>query len=207
MELAWNPSLSFGVSYKIYIGLAAGVYYTNLDVGNGTNAFIYGLTPGVMYYFAATAKDAQNVESPFSNETSYMITIVNGKPTLVLNSGRLVNTYVVNGQLYHLMQLSMGVANVTQAFTWTNGSSGFLLESSPDLIHWSPLQITPIKIPVGATSIPIVDPNTNSQQFYRIVTNSPSAFNGSLSGVYLAQNLNMTKLAQSLKESVKKAIL
>jgi len=69
--LAWNPSLSTNVAgYKIYYGGASEVYTNIINVGNVTNATIFGLTAGATYYFALTAYDSLANQSGFSTEVS-----------------------------------------------------------------------------------------------------------------------------------------
>ncbi len=74
VTLAWNPSISTNVTaYKIYYGPSSGAYTNAVCVGGGTNVTLSNLTAGNTYYFAATAVDSNNVESQFSNETSYAV--------------------------------------------------------------------------------------------------------------------------------------
>src|SRR5271170_777476 len=100
VTLAWNPITSTNVvSYKVYCGLASGVYTNAISVCVTTNATITNLTPGVAYYFVATAVDASGNESPFSNEAVYsvpansVVSPTNQAPTL--NS--ISNMTVISG--------------------------------------------------------------------------------------------------------------
>lgn len=111
--LAWNPSISTNVvGYKIYYGLASGVYNNTISVGNSTNVTITGLIAGTTYYFAATAVDALGVESPFSNVTSYRP----GVPTIRIraaNTGAF--TLAVSGLIGRTYEIE-----ATEDFTaWT----------------------------------------------------------------------------------------
>jgi chitodextrinase len=82
VTLAWSPSISANVAaYKIYYGLASGVYNDSISAAGSTNATITGLAEGTTYYFAATAMDALGVESQFSNETTYSVPM-NSTPPL-----------------------------------------------------------------------------------------------------------------------------
>ena len=72
VALAWTPSPSTNVTnYKIYWGVASGIYGNQFEIGNVTNAIVPSLAYGTTYYFAATALDALGVESAFSNETTW----------------------------------------------------------------------------------------------------------------------------------------
>lgn len=68
VTLAWDHSVSTNVTnYRIYYGTASGVYDTYSEFGYVTTATIQGLEAGI-YYFAATAVDADGNESGYSNE-------------------------------------------------------------------------------------------------------------------------------------------
>ena len=54
--------------YRLHYGTAPGTYLQVVDVGNVTTTPVTGLSSGTTYYFAATALDASNNESAFSNE-------------------------------------------------------------------------------------------------------------------------------------------
>jgi Bacterial Ig domain/Fibronectin type III domain len=69
--LAWDPSAG-ATGYELHYGPASGAYDTTLDTGATTQASVSGLTPGVTYYFAATAYDATR-DSGFSNEVAYLV--------------------------------------------------------------------------------------------------------------------------------------
>lgn len=68
--LAWDavtgPVPAAG--YRIYYGTTPGTYVQVVNVGNVTTTPVMGLSSGTTYYFAATAYDASNNDSPFSNE-------------------------------------------------------------------------------------------------------------------------------------------
>jgi hypothetical protein len=71
VTLAWDASIDQSVTgYRVYIGLAPGVYDTSIDVGTATTYTVTGLEAGRLYYFAATAYDQNGIESTFSNEVS-----------------------------------------------------------------------------------------------------------------------------------------
>jgi hypothetical protein len=103
VTLAWNPSISTNVvGYKIYCGLARGVY-NKVESVTGTNMTMTGLAAGTTYYFTATAVDALGAESPFSNEASY----TTGVPTVRIraaSTGRFVLTVSgLIGQTYEIL--------------------------------------------------------------------------------------------------------
>jgi hypothetical protein len=66
VSLAWDPSSSTGVvGYKVYKGIAAGVYETPITIGNQTGFTLTGLGPGT-WYFTVTAIDAEGNESDYA---------------------------------------------------------------------------------------------------------------------------------------------
>lgn len=69
VKLAWDASISPEiVGYKIYYGTSSGSYSDSVYVGNVFTCTIENLIGGKTYYFAATAVDADNNESGYSNE-------------------------------------------------------------------------------------------------------------------------------------------
>lgn len=88
VTLAWNPSPANNIAgYRLYLGLSSGTYATSLDVGATTNATLANLTPGTTYFFAVTAYDTNNLESPFSGEINYTIPILSNMAQLKISPG------------------------------------------------------------------------------------------------------------------------
>ncbi len=73
VTLAWDES-NEAAGYKIYSGTASNNYTWVVDVGNTTSYTTTNLTDGYTYYFAATAYDATQLESDYSDEISYNAT-------------------------------------------------------------------------------------------------------------------------------------
>jgi hypothetical protein len=71
ITLAWDPS-SGASGYRLYYGVASGVYDTVLDTGASTSASVGGLQVGELYFFAATAINDHG-ESGYSNEVRTVI--------------------------------------------------------------------------------------------------------------------------------------
>jgi hypothetical protein len=59
--------------YKVYHGVAAGVYDAPIDVGNVTTYSISGLAAGKTHYFTVTAYNKDNNESMKAMEVSKAI--------------------------------------------------------------------------------------------------------------------------------------
>ena len=71
--LTWDAVVNSNLSgYRVYYGTAPGVYIQapggGIAVGNVTTYTLSGLNSGTRYYFAVTAVDTSNNESPFSSE-------------------------------------------------------------------------------------------------------------------------------------------
>ena len=81
VTLAWDANTEADLAgYKVHYGTVSGVYTTSVDVHKVTNAVVTGLTGGQTYYFAATAYNAANTESGYSNQVAYSIAAPNGAP-------------------------------------------------------------------------------------------------------------------------------
>lgn len=78
VTLAWDASPDETVvGYRIYWGPATGNYTNSLTLSNVLTATLTNLTAGATYYLAATAFDAEGLESVFSNEIHW-----NGSPSI-----------------------------------------------------------------------------------------------------------------------------
>lgn len=77
VDLSWNPSSS-ATGYYVYWGTSQGVYPNRYNVGTATSQRINGLSNGIRYYFAVTARNTAG-ESGYSNEVS---SIYLSKPTI-----------------------------------------------------------------------------------------------------------------------------
>ncbi len=74
VTLAWDANIEPSLAgYRLHYGKTSRAYSHSVDVGNVTTYTLTGLDPGALYYFAATAYDAQGNESGFSDEISYTI--------------------------------------------------------------------------------------------------------------------------------------
>jgi len=174
VTLAWNPSTSTNVvSYKVYCGLASGVYTNAISVGVTTNATITNLTAGVTYYFVATAVDASGNESPFSNEAVYsvpansVVSPTNQAPTL--NS--ISNMTVISGiqQKIVLTGISSGLANTALPVTITAVSSSTKFVPTLTINYTNPnpigiLTFTPMQAGTATVSVTVNNGQTTNNK-------------------------------------------
>jgi len=74
------------VGYYSKYGPTSGNYTNKVDVGNVTNATLYGLVEGATYFFVVTAYNDWGLESDPSNEVSYTVPSSTNIPTVALTS-------------------------------------------------------------------------------------------------------------------------
>lgn len=72
VTLRWDASAGPNLAgYKVNYGTASQTYTQHVDVGNVTTYGVMGLTPGILYFFAANSYNASGQESGFSNEVVF----------------------------------------------------------------------------------------------------------------------------------------
>jgi hypothetical protein len=146
VNLAWNPSKDPIVAgYNLYYGGASGVYTNEVKVGNATNITISGLVAGLTYHFAATTYSTSGVESPFSGEVVYLVSL---RPVLSLRTTRSTSGVPISVTI---------TVNGTIPNPWT-------LQSSTNLKTWYPLAqgTNPvISVSTSVRNLPV--------QFFRLV--------------------------------------
>ena len=169
VTLAWNPSVANVSGYKIYYGVASGVYTNSIDVGNVTNATITGLVPFTTYFFAAKSYDAFGVLSDFSNETKLMVyPPASIAPAAHGNSQIAFN--ISGPAVPNLLSATTNYPNLL-----------YVVQASTDLVHW-------VAVQTNVAPFTFVDPNASqfSHRFYRTV-NVPSPMVDSMP-VFAASN-------------------
>jgi len=157
ITLVWNASVDSSVAgYKIYYGVASGVYTNTIDVGNVTNATISGLVPFTTYFFAAKSYDSFGVLSDFSNETKLMVY----PPASIAPAakGNSQPAFSISGP---------AVPNLLSATT-NYPNYLYVVQASTDLVNW-------VAVATNVAPFTFVDPNSSqfSRRFYRTV-NVPS---------------------------------
>lgn len=81
VTLAWDPSTGPSVNrYDVYYGVASGAYTNHVEVTNQLTATVSNLALNTVYFFAATAKDTNDLESDFSSEVFYDTTFARLPP-------------------------------------------------------------------------------------------------------------------------------
>jgi len=74
-DLTWNPSQDVVIGYNIYRGAKTGGPYSKINsvLDSTTNYTDNTVAAGTTYYYVATAVDASNMESGYSNEVKVTI--------------------------------------------------------------------------------------------------------------------------------------
>jgi len=127
VTVAWNQSTNPAVTgHNVYYGGASGAYTNVINAGNGKNATISGLTVGTTYYFATTTYDSLGLQSPYSSEAAYTVTLLAGVQFRVTPAGQFILT--VTGPVGHTydIQATQDFITWTVIGTATVGSSGSL---------------------------------------------------------------------------------
>ena len=76
VTLMWDPNSESDLAgYRIYYGIASSSYDNAIDVGNTETCTVMGLIPDVTYYFVATAYNTSGLESDYSNEIEYTVSL------------------------------------------------------------------------------------------------------------------------------------
>jgi hypothetical protein len=75
VDLSWQASTSTVAGYNVYRGVAAGGPYTKLNSSlvTGTSYIDSAVQAGQTYYYVATALDANNNESVYSNQATAVV--------------------------------------------------------------------------------------------------------------------------------------
>ena len=102
VSLTWIASASPAViGYRVYYGVASGNYSNSVVAGNFTTNTVSGLANGINYFFAVTAYTAGGVESPFSNEISFVpgptlgIRVLSNRQVILTVKGLVNHTYEI----------------------------------------------------------------------------------------------------------------
>ena len=93
VRLVWDANTETNLAgYRVHYGGQSGVHTNTTDVGLTTNATVFGILPGVMFYYVVTAYDSNGLESDPSNEVGHMLPALS-TPTI---SAMVSQTTVVN---------------------------------------------------------------------------------------------------------------
>ena len=203
VTLAWIPSADPSVvGYNLYYGGASGVYTNTIQAANSTNAIVSGLVDGATYYFAATAYDSTGLESPFSNEASYVVplTVANNNPPTLDTLGNLTLNANAGLQTVSLSGITPGAATESQTLTVSAASSNPALIPNPAVSYASAnatgsLTFTPASNASGTATITVTVNdgqalNNTVTQTFTVTVNAvnPAPSLNPISDFYLTKN-------------------
>ena len=203
VTLAWIPSADPSVvGYNLYYGGASGVYTNTIQAANTTNAVVSGLVDGATYYFAATAYDSTGLESPFSNEASYVVplTVANNNPPTLDTLGNLTLNANAGLQTVSLSGITPGAATESQTLTVSAVSSNPALIPNPAVSYASAnatgsLTFTPASNASGTATITVTVNdgqalNNTVTQTFTVTVNAvnPAPSLNPISDFYLTKN-------------------
>jgi hypothetical protein len=145
VSLAWNPDTSgAAIGYYLYFGTNSAALSSRIDVGTNILATISGLAVGKTYYFVVTAYDSARVESPPSNETSFVVpttpSVLTPQLAAVTPSSATPGANVCVYGANFSTTASVQFAGVNAPFTVS--SDGFLIATVPAGAASGPLSIT-----------------------------------------------------------------
>ena len=120
-----DPSPGPGVTgYRIYYGATSGNYTNSITVGNVTASTIPNLVSGARYFITTKAYNAAGVESPFSNEITYVVP--GGEANLQITMANKQAVLAVTGKSGHTYEIeaSANLASWNVVGTVTLGAGG-----------------------------------------------------------------------------------
>ena len=190
VTLTWNPSPDTNaVGYKIYYGETSDVYTGTVYVANATTttATVSGLTGGVTYYFSATTVDASGLESPFSNETTYMpaastntVTGTNSTPSApqppTLDPVANVTIYTNAGtQTINLTGISAGTSGNATVNVYAVSSDNGTVISTPTVSYANPnstgtLTFAPVATGTATVTVTVDNGGTSNNPTSQVFT-------------------------------------
>jgi len=203
VTLAWIPSADPSVvGYNLYYGGASGVYTNTIQAANTTNAVVSGLVDGATYYFAATAYDNTGLESPFSNEATYVVplTVANNNPPTLDTLGNLTLNANAGLQSVSLSGITSGSVTENQTLSVSAVSSNPALIPNPAVSYASAnstgsLTFTPASNASGTATITVTVNDGQAQnntvtQTFTVTVNAvnPAPSLNPISDFYLTKN-------------------
>ena len=132
LSVVWNPSPDKNVAgYMVYYGESSGDYTGQKNAGTNTSITISGLREGQTNYIIVKAYNAHEVESPPSNEISYIVPgILNVAPKAQLRSPAEISFPVAPGHSYQV-QASVNLRTWSTIWQTTSTTNGWMQYQDP----------------------------------------------------------------------------
>jgi hypothetical protein len=144
VTLAWDASPDTNVvGYSIYYGLQYGNYPYRIDAGTNLALTVANLPDGT-FYFSATSRDSQGVESDFANVVSTNLFLQpDGVPPIVATTWPKANVTLLNSRKYTNGTFIALAPEVPMSGSAADANSITNLTVSRIVPPWAPLDFTP----------------------------------------------------------------
>jgi len=157
VTLAWDAVPEPDIQgYKVHVGTQPGQYTQTLDAGTKLSHSVGNLAYGQTYYFSVRAVDATGLESGYSPELTLTVTLPKLPPSA---------TMATTGSGPTGLQWSYPKSAL-------NSHPDFIIESSTDLVSWSPAGTVAAYASTGSTATDVTYnfaiTRNGPQRFYRL---------------------------------------
>ncbi len=155
VKLGWNAVAEPNIQgYKVHVGTQPGQYTRTLDAGTSLSYSVDGLSYGQTYYFSVRTVGLNGQESGYSPELVLSVSLPQLPPSATLSS--------------------TGTTGLQWSYPKSalNSYPDFVIETSTDLVNWTPGGTVSSDSPSGGTAThatytwPIV--KNGQQRFYRL---------------------------------------
>jgi fibronectin type 3 domain-containing protein len=156
VTLEWDTNDEPNIAgYKVYMGSQSRSYDATFNAGFATRQDIQPLEPGRVYYFAITAYDSNGLESAFSDELTYVVSIDGATACLVP------------------LQMTFSGASSPIMIKFVGQSAlSYFVQASIDLQSWQTIfTVTPLSN--GTNEWLDVEAQNYSKRFYRVISSFP----------------------------------
>lgn len=157
VTLAWDAVPEADIQgYKVHVGTQPGQYTQTLDAGTNLSHSVGNLAYGQTYYFSVRAVDAAGLESGYSPELTLSVKLPQLPPSATLAA---IGTGPTG------LQWSYPKSALT-------AHPDFIIESSTDLVSWSPAGTVAAHASTGSTATDVTYnfavTRNGPQRFYRL---------------------------------------
>ena len=154
VTLAWDAVTDSDIQgYKVHVGTQPGQYTQTLDAGTNLSHSVGNLAYGQTYYFSVRAVDAAGLESGYSPELTLTVSLPQLPPSASLATGGSGPT----GLQWSYPKSAL------------NSHPDFIIESSTDLVSWSPAGTVAAYASTGSTA-------THMNYNFTVTRNGPQRF-------------------------------
>lgn len=162
VSLTWTPNPEANLAgYKLHFGSSSGSYPTVVDLGAVPSASLPPMILGKTYYIALSAYDTEGRDGPLSAE----LAVTAAPPAPVANTA------------FTTASAGQGALQWRYPSTDAGSADRFTIESSPDLVTWSPAgSLTPAQASrsdAGWLHFSYAFPTDQPRRFFRVAAVNP----------------------------------